>query len=158
MTTSTSTAPHGMPTMLPHLTVKDGRAAMAFYEKALGATEMFSLDGPDGRLMHGSMCVNGAAFMLMDEFLEHNAKSPKSLGGTPVGIHLWVDDVDEAFDRAIAAGSTPIMKPADIFWGDRYSVVEDPFGHHWSFAKHLKDMSPDDIKSAMMSAPPMDCA
>ena len=156
MTTSTSTAPHGMPTMLPHLTVKDGRAAMTFYEKALGATEMFSLDGPDGKLMHGSMCVNGAAFMLMDEFPEHGANSPKTLGGTPVSIHMWVEDVDAAYARAIDAGASSMLKPADMFWGDRYSVVVDPFGHRWSFAKHLKDMTPEEISAAMMSAPPMD--
>lgn len=155
MSESDSPAPHGMPALLPHLTVKGGRAAIDFYKTALGATEMFCLEGPGGKLMHGSMCVNGAAFMLMDEFLEHNARSPKTLGGTPVGIHLWVDDVDASFERAVAAGATPIMKPADMFWGDRYAVVEDPFGHHWAFATHLRDMTPEEIKAAMMSAPPM---
>ena len=106
--------------------------------------------------MHGSMCVNGAAFMLMDEFPEHGANSPKTLGGTPVSIHMWVEDVDAAYARAIDAGASSMLKPADMFWGDRYSVVVDPFGHRWSFAKHLKDMTPEEISAAMMSAPPMD--
>ena len=152
---TTSPAPHGMPTLLPHLTVKGGRAAIDFYAKALGATEMFVLEGPDGKLMHASMSVNGSAFMLMDEFLEHDAKSPATLGGSPVGIHLWVDDVDAAFARAISAGATEVMAPADMFWGDRYSVVADPFGHHWAFATHLRDMTPEEIQAAMMAAPPM---
>ena len=155
MTTTPSAAPHGMPTLLPHLTVKNGRAAMDFYRKALGATEMFALDGPDGKLMHGSMMVNGGAIMLMDEFPEHGANSPKTLGGTGVGMHLWVHDVDAAYRQAIDAGATSVMQPADMFWGDRYAVVEDPFGHHWAFAKHLRDMTPEEINAAMMSAPPM---
>jgi len=156
MSVTKSPAPHGMPTLLPHLIIKGARGAMKFYEKAFGATEMFSLDGPDGKLMHASLCVNGAAVMLMDEFLDHNAKSPKTLGGTPVGMHLWVDDVDAASARAVEAGAIAIVKPADMFWGDRYCVVEDPYGHHWAMATHLRDMTPDEIRTAMMSAPRME--
>lgn len=157
MTTTKSAAPHGMPTLLPHLVIKGARDAMDFYKKAFGATEMFSMDGPDGKLMHASLCIEGSAIMLMDEYLDYNAKSPKTLGGTPVGIHLWVNDVDAAFDKAVAAGAAAVMKPADMFWGDRYSVVEDPYGHKWSLAAHLRDMSPDEIHAAMMAAPKMDC-
>ncbi len=141
--------------LMPHLVCAGAAKAIDFYKKAFGATEMMRLAGKDGKLMHASVEINGACVMLVDEVKEWGALSPKSLKGTPVTLHLNVDDVDAAFKRAVKAGATPIMPVADMFWGDRYGVIEDPFGHKWSIATHLRDMTPAEIKKAMRAAMPM---
>ena len=133
------------PTVIPHLTVNDGEAALAFYEKAFGAKVEVKMPAQDGkRLMHASMSLNGGTVMLADDFPEYKqemtgaAKSPALAGATTVTIHLEVPDADAAFDRAIKAGATTIMKPDNMFWGARYGQLRDPFGHVWSIGGPVK--------------------
>jgi uncharacterized glyoxalase superfamily protein PhnB len=135
--------------LIPHLVCAGASKAIAFYKKAFGATEMMRLPGKDGRLIHAAVEINGGTVMLVDEMPEWGALSPKSLKGTPVTVHLYVDDVDAVFKRAVKAGATPVMAVADTFWGDRYGVLEDPFGHRWSIATHLRDMTVKEIQKAM---------
>jgi uncharacterized glyoxalase superfamily protein PhnB len=137
--------------LAPHLVCAGAADAIAFYIKAFGATEMMRIPGPDGKLMHASVSINGSPVMLVDEMLEHGIKSPKTLGGTPVTIHLGVPDVDAFVERAVAAGATVTMPVEDAFWGDRYGVIEDPFGHSWSIATPIKQLSVDEIKAAAES-------
>ncbi len=131
-------ADYGMYGVAPHLVCKGAGAALDFYVKAFGGTEMVRLPGPDGRLMHGSVKINNCMVMLADEFgdvdEQHRNAAPPTLGGTSVVIHLQVDDCDAWAARAVAAGAKTIMPMADMFWGDRYGVIEDPFGHRWSIA------------------------
>lgn len=133
----------------PHLVCAGAADAIAFYVSALGAEETMRLPGPDGRLLHAALRVNGASVMLMDEFPEMGAAAPARLGGSPVTIHLAVDDADAWFARATAAGATVVMPVADQFWGDRYGCVRDPFGHLWSFGQPLRAMSAEEIEEAM---------
>jgi uncharacterized glyoxalase superfamily protein PhnB len=143
--------PEGMHQLSPHLVCAGAADAIDFYVKAFGATEMVRLPGPDGKLMHASVSINGSSVMLVDEMLEHGIKSPKTLGGTPVTIHLIVPDVDAFVEQAVAAGATVTMPVADAFWGDRYGVLEDPFGHSWSVATPIKEMTADELKAAAES-------
>ena len=140
--------PDGMHQLSPHLVCARAADAIDFYVKAFGATEMVRLPGPDGKIMHASVSINGSSVMLVDEMLEHGIKSPKTLGGTPVTIHLIVPDVDAFVERAVAAGAKVTMPVEDAFWGDRYGVLEDPFGHSWSVATPIKQMSVDEIAAA----------
>lgn len=140
----------------PHLICAGAAEAIAFYKKAFGATEVSRLAGKNGKLMHAAIEIGGARIMLMDEAREWGALGPKALKGTPVTIHLYVDDVDGVLARAAAAGAKLKMPAADMFWGDRYGVVIDPFGHSWSIATRLRDMSPEEIRAAMASAPMCD--
>ena len=130
----------------PHLVCRDASAAIAFYKTAFGAEEMMRLPDKQGKLMHAAITLNGATVMLMDEYLDYGSTSPKQFGGTAVVLHLIVPDVDAAYARVIAAGATVIMPVGDMFWGDRYGQVEDPFGHRWSIATPGKPLSPDEIK------------
>ncbi len=131
-------ADYGMHGLCPHLVCKGAAAAMDFYKAAFDAAEMVRLPGPDGKLMHGSMQINGCMVMIADEFGDvdeaHRNAAPPTLGGTSVVIHLHVDDCDAWAARAVAAGAKWIMPMAEMFWGDRYGVIEDPFGHRWSIA------------------------
>jgi uncharacterized glyoxalase superfamily protein PhnB len=137
------------PSLSPHLVVRGAAKAIDFYKKAFGAVEMMRLPGPDGRMMHAAVQVNGAMVMLVDEMPEHKALSPLALKGTPVTLHLNVPDVDAVFARAVKAGATVTMPVADMFWGDRYGIVTDPFGHSWSIATHKKDMTVEQIQAAL---------
>lgn len=134
-------ADFGMHGLAPHLVCKGAADAMEFYRTAFGAEELMRLPGPDERLMHGSIKINRCMVMLADEFggvdPAHRNAAPPTLGGTSVVIHLQVDDCDTRAARAVAAGATTIMPMADMFWGDRYGVVADPWGHHWSIATPL---------------------
>jgi uncharacterized glyoxalase superfamily protein PhnB len=141
--------PDGMHTITPHLVCAGAAAAIEFYKKAFNAVEEFRLPGPDGKLMHARIRICGSAVMLVDEMPEWGALGPKSLKGTPVTIHLYVEDVDTFFKQAVGAGATAKMPPADMFWGDRYGVLEDPYGHHWSVATHQKDMTGEEMAQAM---------
>jgi uncharacterized glyoxalase superfamily protein PhnB len=144
--------PEGMHQLSPHLVCAGAADAIDFYIKAFGATEMIRLPGPDGKLVHASVSINGSSVLLVDEMLDHGIKSPKTLGGTPVTIHLVVADVDAFVERAVAAGATVTMPVADAFWGDRYGVLEDPFGHSWSVATPVREMSADEIQAAAVEA------
>ncbi|HCE08014.1 MAG TPA: glyoxalase [Oxalobacteraceae bacterium] len=141
--------PEGMHTVTPHLVCADAAAAIDFYKKAFDAVEVARLPGPNGKLMHGAIRIGDSSIMLMDEMTEMGAFGPKSLKGSPVTIHLYVEDADAIFERAIAAGATVRMPIADMFWGDRYGVLEDPFGHHWSIATHTREVSPQEMQEAM---------
>jgi PhnB protein len=142
-----------------HLVVSPASEAVAFYVKAFGAKVGMMMDGPGGKIMHGELKIGDSIVMLADEQPPmgpgpQTRKSPKNLGGTSAVMMLYVKDVDAAYARAVAAGATPVMPPADMFWGDRFSQVDDPFGHAWSIATHLKDMTPKQMKQAAMSAMP----
>jgi uncharacterized glyoxalase superfamily protein PhnB len=145
-----------MHTVTPHLVCAGAAAAIEFYKKAFDATEVGRLAGPQGKLMHAMIRIAGSAVMLVDEFPEWNSLGPKALKGSPVTIHLYVEDVDAWVKRAVAAGAKIIMPLEDMFWGDRYCRLEDPFGHHWSVATHLRDVGPEEMQRAMqnMSARP----
>ena len=142
----------GVSKLSPHLVVAGAADAITFYKKAFGATELMRLEGQDGKLMHACILINGSSVMLVDENREWKALSPKTLGGTPVTIHLMVDDVDATHAKAAAAGARVVMPPTDMFWGDRYGVVEDPFGHSWSIATTKKVMTEAEIKAAAQKA------
>jgi PhnB protein len=144
--------PRGVSPLSPHLVVAGAADAIKFYERAFGAKELMKLEGPDGKLMHACVSINGCSVMLVDENPQWKALGPKSLGGTPVTIHLMADDVDKTTDQAVAAGAKVIMPVADMFWGDRYGIVEDPFGHHWSIATTKKFMTEAEIKAAAQKA------
>ena len=124
----------GIGLVTPHLTCEGAGDAMEFYKAAFGAEEMMRLPGPDGRLLHAAIRLNGCMIMLNDAYPEMGGHSPKHYGGTAVIIHLMGDDVDAVAARAVKAGAKVVMPVEDQFWGDRYGVVEDPFGHHWSIA------------------------
>lgn len=142
------------PAVIPHLCVDDASAAIAFYVKAFGATELGRVPQADGRLIHAAVQINGSTVMLNDDFPEFdNGKSqtPKAFGGTPVTIHLTVTDVDTKFAQAVQAGAEVVMPLADQFWGDRYGMVRDPFGHQWSLGQPVREVSPEEIAAAMQA-------
>lgn len=140
--------PQGMSTLTPHLICRGAAEAMDFYVKAFGAVDLARLPGPDGRLMHGMVRIGDSHVFLMDEAPEWGSLGPQSLNGTPIVLHLYVADVDAAFAQAVAAGAKAVMPPTDMFWGDRYSQVDDPFGHRWSIATHVRDATPEEIAAA----------
>jgi PhnB protein len=140
------------PALSPHLVVNDAAAAIDFYVRAFDAVELGRVPGPDGRLIHAALRINGFVVLLNDDFPETcggKSMTPKSLGGTPVTIHLTVTDVDTKFQRALDAGATIVAPLEDQFWGDRYGVVADPFGHRWSLGQPVREVSTEDIAAAM---------
>lgn len=145
-------------TVIPHLVCAGAAEAIAFYKKAFGAEEMMRLPGKDGKLMHAAVEIRGARIMLVDEMPEWGALSPKSLKGTPVTIHLYVDDVDRFFARAVKAGATVKMPVADMFWGDRYGVLVDPFGHSWSIATPQREVTVEELREAVKNMGQGQCA
>jgi uncharacterized glyoxalase superfamily protein PhnB len=144
--------PDGMHTVTPHLIVKGAGEALEFYKKALGAEEVLRMPGPDGRVMHAEFKIGDSLVFLCEEYPEMGCKSPVSLGGSPVSLNLYVEDCDGAFNRAVGAGATVRMPPADMFWGDRYAQVADPFGHVWCFATHKEDLTPAQIAERAQAA------
>jgi PhnB protein len=143
--------PAGMHTVTPHIICAGAAEAIEFYEKAFGATEMFRLPGPDGKLMHGSIRIGDSAVMLAEENEKHGIFGPKRLNGSPVIIHLYVEDADAFVARAAEAGANVTMPVAEMFWGDRYGRLQDPFGHMWSVSTHVRDVTPDEMKQAVQS-------
>jgi PhnB protein len=141
--------PDGMHSLTPHLVCAGAADAIAFYAKAFGAVEQGRLPGPDGRLMHAMLRIGNSALMLVDEMPEWGSLGPKSLKGSPVTIHLYVDNVDATVAQAVAAGAKVTMPVAEMFWGDRYGQLEDPFGHRWSVATHTRDLTPEQIREGM---------
>lgn len=140
--------PEGYHTLTPYMTVSDAASAIEFYKQAFGAVEKGVMKGPDGKVMHAELRIGDSLFMLADEFPQFGSLSPQSTGGSGAGLHVYVEDVDSAFDRAIGAGATIEMPVSDMFWGDRYAKLMDPFGHKWSLATHVRDMSPEEIEEA----------
>lgn len=140
--------PKGVHTVTPHLVCAGAAKAITFYKKAFGAEEIHRLDARNGLLMHAALRIGDSTIMLADEFPGFGNLGPKALKGTPVVIHLYVEDVDAVFKRAVKAGASVKMPVADMFWGDRYGIVEDPFGHQWSIATHIRNITPKEMQEA----------
>ncbi|WP_426108034.1 VOC family protein [Massilia sp. TSP1-1-2] len=140
--------PEDMHTLTPHLVCADALGAIDFYKRAFGATEGGVMLTPDGKLMHGMIRIGDSALMLMEENQQWGALGPTMLGGSPVTIHLYVKNCDAVYAKAVAEGATAKMVPADMFWGDRYGVLTDPFGHSWSVATHIRDVPHDEMQAA----------
>ncbi len=133
----------------PYLSVKGGSEAIEFYKKAFGAEEVMRLPNPDGTLGHAEIKIGDAVVMLADESSDYGNLSPKTLGGSAVRLHMYVEDVDAFFDRAIAAGAKVLIPLADQFYGDRSGRLEDPYGHVWLVSTHVEDVSPEEMQRRM---------
>ena len=145
--------PEGFRTITPHISIKNASAAIEFYKKAFGAQEHCRMLGPDGKaIMHAVIQIGDSVLMLNDEFPNMGCLSPTTLKGSPVAIHLYVDNVDVVFNRAVKAGAKTTLPVQDMFWGDRYGKLEDPFGHQWSIATHKEDVSPEEMSQRSQSA------
>ena len=136
--------PEGFHTITPHLTVRDAAAAIEFYKHAFGAEEICNMPGPGGKIMYAELRIGDSPLMINDEFPEMGSHGPKAGEGS-VTVHLYVNDCDALFDRAVKAGATVKLPPQDMFWGDRYGKLEDPSGHQWSIATHKEDLTPEQI-------------
>ncbi len=148
--------PNGAEGVIPHLIVDDANKALEFYKQAFGAEVVSKAPAPDGkRLMHAELKVGNSRIYLNDDFPEYSggkSRTPTALGGSPVILHRYVEDCDAVIKRAEKAGAKVTMPPQDQFWGDRYGTIRDPFGHTWSFATHVKDMTPEEMAAAMEEA------
>ena len=144
--------PDGFHTITPHLVVKGAAKAIDFYKAAFGAEELGRHASPDGSIMHALLKIGDSMLMLNDEYPQMGAKGPQSIGGTPVTLNLYVQDADQSFQRAVKAGAIVKMPIADMFWGDRYGQVTDPFGHAWSIATHKQDLTPAQVEKAAAAA------
>jgi PhnB protein len=141
--------PDGMHTLTPHLVCAGAANAIDFYKKAFNAVEQARLPGPDGKLMHAAVRIGDSTLMIVDENPRYGMLGPKTLKGSPVTIHLYVNDVDATVAQAVSAGAKITTPVADMFWGDRYGQLEDPFGHRWSVATHKRDLSPEEMREGM---------
>jgi len=137
--------PEGYPRITPYLCVDGAAAAIDFYTSVLGATERMRMPGPDGKLGHAELQLGDAVIMLADEYPDMDIRGPRSIGGTPVTVHVYVEDVDDVFARAVQAGATPLRPVEDQFYGDRSGQFEDPFGHRWNVATHVEDVPADEM-------------
>jgi PhnB protein len=140
--------PSGVSAVTPYLSVSDAARMIDFYKNVFGAVETMRLDQPDGRIGHAELTINGAALMLADEFPEMGFLSPRTLGGkrSPVSIHLYVENVDEVYKRALAAGATSLREPADQFYGERNAQVREPSGHCWDISARIEEVSPEELQ------------
>jgi PhnB protein len=143
--------PEGYHTLTPHLIVRNAGKALDFYKKAFGAEEIFKMPTPEGKIGHAELKIGDSILMMCDEW-PGMASSPQTVGGTSVTLHLYVQDVDTAYKKAIAAGCTSTMPVQDMFWGDRYGKLKDPFGHEWSIATHKQDLTPAQIAEGAKKA------
>lgn len=147
--------PDNMHTLTPHLVCSDAAGAIDFYIRAFGAVELARLPGPNGKLMHAMVKIGDSPLMLFDEVPQmRQSRSPLSLNGTSIILHMYVKDVDATMAQAIAAGGTLTMPATDMFWGDRYGQITDPFGHQWSIATHIRDVRPEEMQAEMMKQCP----
>ena len=137
--------PDGYPSLTPYLIVADAAAAIAFYQRVFGAKLRMKLDGPDGKIGHAELEIGNSLIMLADEHPERGALSPKTVGGTPVGLHVYLEDVDAVAAKAVAAGATLKRPVENQFYGDRLGSIVDPFGHLWHISTHVEDVSPEEI-------------
>lgn len=150
-------AAHNLPSVTPHLVCAGAAEAIEFYKEAFGAEEMIRLPGSDGKLLHACVNINGSPVMLVDEFPDMGSTGPNSLGGSPVSIHLNVDDSDAWLERAEKAGAIVVMPVEEMFWGDRYGVVKDPFGHVWSLSTPVRKLTEEQLREAARSATAKSC-
>ena len=158
MASKVKAVPEGYHTVTPYLSVRNASEAIAFYERALGAKELFRMPMPGGKVGHAELQIGDSRVMLADEFPDQPeavAKSPKTVGGTTFGINLYVEDVDNRFKQAVQAGGT-IRRPLTTqFYGDRSGTIEDPFGHVWTLSSHVEDVSPEEMEKRMAALPKM---
>jgi PhnB protein len=144
--------PEGYPRVTPYLIVDGAAAAIDFYTSVLGATERMRMDGPEGKVGHAELEIGDSVIMLADEHPEMNARGPRSVGGTPVSLHVYVEDADRVFERAVEAGAKELRPVENQFYGDRLGSFEDPFGHEWNVATHVEDVSPEEMSKRMEEA------
>ena len=149
---ATKPIPEGYHTLTTYLAVDDAAAAIDFYKRAFGAKELMRMDAPGGKIGHAELQIGDSRVMLSDPFPQSQVKPPKELGGCTGGAFMYAEDVDSAFKQAVDAGATVAMEPEDMFWGDRFGSVIDPFGHHWSIATHVEDLTPEVIAERGQSA------
>lgn len=146
---TTKKIPQGMHTITPHLICAGAAEAIEFYKQAFGAVELSRMLSLEGKVMHATIRIGDSVIMLNDETPQWESYGPKHLKGSPVTIHLYVEDADAVFAQAVKAGAKPTMPLEDMFWGDRYGKVEDPFGHQWSIGTHVRDVTPEEMQKAM---------
>ena len=147
-----SAIPPGYSTVTPYLVVSNCANAIDFYKQAFGATEVVRMEGPPGKIAHAEIKIGNSMIMLGDEMPGWGNPSPTSLGGSPVSIFLYVEDVDSVHNQAVQAGAKSTMAPADQFWGDRFAKLTDPFGHLWGVATHIEDVAPEEMKRRSQEA------
>jgi len=143
---ATQPIPEGYSTISPYLAVDDAAEAIAYYKKAFGAEETVRMDAPDGKIGHAELKIGDSHVMLSDPFPQASTTPPKELGGTSASIFMYVEDVDAVVQKAVDAGATVTMEVEDQFWGDRFGSITDPFGHIWSIATHVEDLTPEEIE------------
>ena len=148
MATTAQAVPKGYHTVTPSLVIAGAAKAIEFYKKAFGAVEKSRFPAPNGTLMHAEIRIGDSIIMMGDEMPEQGGRGPKSLGGSPVTLFIYQDNVDAAWKRAVDAGAKVVMPLSDQFWGDRGGCLEDPFGHNWWLCQHIKDMSPEEMQQA----------
>ncbi len=152
MSAQTKACPKGFHSVTPTLTVRDAGKAMDYYKRAFGAEERMRFPGPDGKgIMHAEIKIGDSIIMLGEEHPEKGCASPQTLGGSPAGIFLYVDDADKTFNQAVSAGGKSDMPVTDMFWGDRCGSLTDPFGHKWMVATHTEDLSQEEIQKRSKS-------
>ena len=149
----TKAIPDEYPRVTPYLHVDGAKAAIDFYTTVLGAEERMRMPGPDGRIGHAELAIGDSMIMLADEFPDMGVVGPRTVGGTPVTIHVYVEDVDSVFDQAVKAGAKAVRPVEDKFYGDRGGEFEDPFGHRWSIASHIEDLTPEEMEKRMGELP-----
>lgn len=152
MTAKAKAVPEGFHTITPYLVVRDASKAVDFYKKAFGAEVRGIHYTPDGKIMNADLKIGDSIVLMSDEFPAMKVLSPQSLGGSSVTIHIYTEDVDANFNRAVSAGATVVMPVMDMFWGDRYGQLADPFGHRWSLATHIEDLTSDEIEKRGQAA------
>jgi PhnB protein len=144
--------PQGFHTVTPYLTLNDAARAIEFYKRAFGAQEVMRMAAPNGKIGHAEIRIGDSPIMLADEMPGSGSQSPQSLGGTTAGIFLYVENADDVFKQAVSAGAQIEAPLADMFWGDRYGRLKDPFGHSWSLATHVEDVAPAEMSRRMQEA------
>ena len=149
---ATQPIPEGYSTISPYLAVDDAAEAIAYYKKAFGAEETMRMHGPDGKIGHAELKIGDSHVMLSDPFPQATTKSPKELGGTTGTIFMYVEDVDAVVQQAVDAGATVTMEVDNMFWGDRFGSITDPFGHSWSIATHVEDVPPEEMEERSKAA------
>jgi PhnB protein len=142
---ATNPIPEGYNTLTPYLAVDDAAQAIEYYQKAFGAKERMRMDAPGGKIGHAELEIGNSMVMLSDSFPQATTRPPKELGGTTGSIFMYVEDVDAVVKKAVDEGATITMEVADQFWGDRFGSIQDPFGHSWSIATHVEDLTPEEI-------------
>ena len=145
--------PEGFTSVTPVFVFKDCRKALDFYKQAFGAQELFAMPGPDGKgIMHAELKIGNSILMMGDEHPQMSCKSVETMGGSPLNLYLYVENVDQAYRRALEAGAKELMAVEDMFWGDRTGTVQDLFGYRWTLATHIKDLTPEQMQQGAKDA------